>query len=303
MLVRSFSLRHFAVPLAFVIGCGGSAEPASSAGQPTPHAAPTFELIAPGEQLSPELNQLLAQLQRDNPNLPEVSAQIASHKHPAATGRAGRKLIDLAKRVAAPAWLESRRGDAVEKNARSGRVASKKEIQAQLQNTQTEALTPIYRAMQNLGGEAVIEHSMGIVRNIAAPPERRALALGVVLMQLPKGDARSDEVTRLSEDIDKKMQAMRSNPVAMREAQETIRKLGVPFQACYDAELAKTPDLEVRGQLVLAIDKDGSVASAKGRDLMPESLNACVERAGRDAKFSARPEQTTMRIPILFKKN
>jgi len=304
MLVRSCSPRNLAFPLLLIASsCGSSTEPAKSAGEPAPHAAPTFELTAPGEQLSPELNQLISQLELNNPSLADVSARIASHKHATATRRAGRKLIGFAERVAKPSWRENQRQEVSNANRKAGRIATEAQLQAQLEGMQTEALTPIYRAMQNLGGETVIEHCMAIVRNVAIPPDRRALALGVLSMQLPAGDARTAEVARFSKEIDGKMLAQRSTPAARQEARETIRKLGVPFKKCYDTELAKTPELAVRGQLALEIGKDGKVTSAKGKDLAPPSLTECVERAGMAAKFSARPEPHSMVIPILFKRN
>jgi hypothetical protein len=279
-------------------GCGG-AEP-KPAPPPEPHAAPTFTLAPPGESLPPEIAQLLQEVDVKNVRLAETARAIAESGNATARQRAGQKLVQIATEVASPAWQDRRRAEVRESNASDGFAASEAQLASQLERLQTEALAPVFLAMEALGGAEVVEHAFGVARDPAVIPERRSMAFGVVAAHLAAGDHRASEVKGMGEDIERRLAATLAAGATLSSAGETLGGLRSTLKKCYEDVLPKNPGLSVKGTLALTIDPKGKVREAKALDLAPTELAECVEKAGRDATFEPAAAERSMRMPIVF---
>jgi hypothetical protein len=142
-----------------------------------------------------------------------------------------------------------------------------------------------------------------VASNKAIIPERRSMAFGVLARHVPSGDPRAAQVQAAGQEIERLLAATHQAGATHSGAMDVVARLRPDLKRCYVDALAKHPDLDVKGTLLLKIDPTGAVSESKATDLQPPELSTCVEKVGSQAKFDASESGTTLRLPIEFRSN
>jgi hypothetical protein len=114
---------------------------------------------------------------------------------------------------------------------------------------------------------------------------------------------RTARLAPLVADMDRLAASQGTAHDAANDVQEVTQALTGELRKCADKAMQKTPALDVKGLLELKVGSDGKVTSAEAHEVAPKDLAACVEKAGRGAKFKApkNGKAFTLRVPVVLK--
>jgi hypothetical protein len=281
--------------------CGGDAAQKSSA--PGPAEGPADASATPsssGSTIPPALIALVVSLDVQNPKLEESARELEQTDHAEAKRLGSEQLVKAAKRVGRSEWRDERRREIESSLRQKGAVSSPAELDLAAIEAQTEAMRPIFAAMESLGGAAVATFALAEASDATLPIERRRMAIQVAARHLPSSDPRAASAATLRKDIDARAKNAASAGDAGEDAARVSRELTPAFKACFDKLMKDVPNASVKGTLEIAIGSDGAVTSVKLRNA-PASLATCVEDAARKAKFGPpKAGRASFKLPLEF---
>jgi hypothetical protein len=271
--------------------CTTSTEEANTPKAPVAARAPTHEEAI-----------LLDGLTASNPDLVTVAAKIAASGDTAVTKRAARTLVSLAESEGSREWREAHKGEFRAEKASPAALTDDRAFERELDAFQIEHITPIYAAMDALGGDVIVDHALRAAGDKTASPERRRLALTVLEHHVDRADSlHAPAVASLETELNKLAQSQRAK-VPEEEAAKVVAIITPGVHDCVKQAIQTKPNLETKGILTLNIAGDGSVSDSTVSDLSPPDLAKCIEDAGRKARFEPTSSGVafTLRIPMNF---
>ncbi len=253
---------------------------------------------------TPENRQRLDAMKPDGDDLTDLARAIRGSNDDAAKRLAAAKLIDFAKTIAAPAWREGHRAELRTVNRSLADGATPADFEAALAAWQTEAMTPVFAAMDSLGGERIVDFAMNVAASRDLPVEQRLLGMAVSLHNVDRTDKL--EVARL-EAVISDLDSLVSQAEAARTARDaivhTLEAMADDVRTCADAAAHRDLHLSEDGMLELVVAKDGTVSEARVEGLSSEPLASCLTVASKKLHFAV-PENGSgfrIRVPMTFR--
>ena len=213
------------------------------------------------------------------------------------TGRGFATFLPL---VMAKSWLEAARPRVVAANTAAGLQPTPEQLQAQLEEWQTELLTHLLDAMQYVGAQEHVALAFAIAGDKSAPSERRKRALRLLDEIVSASDMRA--VTQ--------REAVRSELAAEERAAEAspsndltsvVARMRGLFRLCFQDQLARAPGAH-RGVATFTIQPSGE-ASAVAVSELPAAMAPCIGAVIRGSRFAPSAETRVVRVPLTFVPN
>ena len=237
--------------------------------------------LPPGvDPFTPE-ERLMALLTADNPGIERVAMSLSTMGDATTRKEAGQRIASLARAVLSKRWRPDGAGE---------------EEVSDLEEARTRALEPFFSAMSHVGGPAVVAFAFIVAEDVAAPRERRLLALRVLSRTIPPGDeAAIDRRAFITAHLP-------PEPVAVRPVDVALA-LQRAARACFHRTLSKDPDLgPVQARITLRFARNGTVESAVEGNA-PEDLRVCLVRSANGLRATAGVELApSLVIPFSFVK-
>ena len=239
----------------------------------------------------------------DAENLPDLARSIRDANDAPATRVAAEKLIAIADAISAPAWRDEHRDAFRSLNGAVATTSTPEDLEQALGAWQSEILTPVYAAMDLIGGERIVDYAMREAGDGTLPVERRLLGLAVLLHNVDRSDApRTSRVASILVELDRLAAEEQAARLARENIAHTLEGMTGDIRTCADDAARADPNLDSSGLLVLAVATDGTVSEASTKGLAPDRLARCVTQAARKVRF--KPLDTgggfTVRIPMSF---
>jgi hypothetical protein len=245
---------------------------------------------------------LLDRLDASNADIASVAAQIAKTGDTALMKRASQTLISIAESMGAKDWRDQHRGEFKAQKASPKALSDDRLFEAELVSWQIERLTPVYAAMDVLGGDSILDFVLREASDRTQPIERRLLAIAVLEHHVDRTDSlRAPAVASLETELDK-LRRESDSDMPEADAGKIVAALTPMIHDCVKKAIETKPGLETKGVLTLSMNADGTASQSNVTGLEPTELAKCVEDAGRKVNIGATSVGVpfTLRIPMNF---
>ncbi len=252
----------------------------------------------------PENVKRLDAMKPDGDDLGDLAHAIRASNDDCAQRLAAEKLIAFAKTIAAPSWRDDHRAALRTVDRPLAEGASSADFDAALAAWQTETMTPVFAAMDALGGDRIVDFAMKVASSRDLPVEQRLLGVAVALHNVDRNDKL--EVARL-ETIIGDLDALVAQADGGRSARDaivrTLEAMADDVRVCADAAAHRDAHLAEDGMLELVVAKDGTVSEARVEGLASQPLTTCLTAASKKLRFSMPPsgDGFRIRVPMTFR--
>lgn len=147
---------------------------------------------------------------------------IAELGNPETKQRASARLVEVAKEVASPRWIEQKRPQVEAANKSAKLNPRPEQLQQQLDQFQEEELLRVFTALKRVGGAPVVDYLIGFAADTSRSEKKRAAALAALEGHLDKNNTK--HVQTLLEIAGSKDTPDMVRDVALRRVGELPRK-------------------------------------------------------------------------------